>query len=243
MGKLKRYWILTFVFLTVFLQSCSDDDGYSIGDIGIDWVTVHVESDGLYTFTGDTWGTMFPAANAIWGYYPVEGQRALLYFNPLYDNYGGYDVGIKPEMIYPILTKSVESLTAENDKEFGDDPAYITDLWISGGYMNLMFKQKAPEKLKHLVSLVKRASEPDIADDGYIHLEYRYNTYGDTLDYVVPGVVSYNLDSLPLNEAKGIKLRVNDAIYGERIITFTQKEEPLPESAKQVIESDVIRIQ
>lgn len=243
MKALKRYWMFAFILLAGLLQSCSDDDGYSIGDIGVDWVTVHVESDGLYTFTGDAWGTMFPAANAIWGYCPVDGERALLYFNPLYDNYGGYDVGIKPERIYPILTKSVETLTEDQEEEYGNDPAYITDLWIGGGYLNLIFLQKAPESVKHRVSLVRKDDAPVISDDGYIHLEYRYNTYGDTLDYALKGVVSYNLGSLPLDEAKGIKLRVNDANYGERIVTFDQTEEPTPEDAKLVLDSDEVKIE
>ena len=53
-------WVCALV-LGLFQASCDDGDGYSIGDIAYDWVTVHVQSDGVYTFTGDTWGTMFPA--------------------------------------------------------------------------------------------------------------------------------------------------------------------------------------
>ena len=47
-------WVCALV-LGLFQASCDDGDGYSIGDIAYDWVTVHVQSDGVYTFTGATW--------------------------------------------------------------------------------------------------------------------------------------------------------------------------------------------
>lgn len=97
MKILKKYWIIAVLALVNALQSCSDDDGYSVGDIATDWVTVRVEGEGVYSFTGDTWGTMYPAVNGVWNYSLVEGQRAFLVFNPLFDNYYGYDVGIKAE--------------------------------------------------------------------------------------------------------------------------------------------------
>ena len=214
-------------------QSCDSDDGFALGDIGRDWVTVHVEGTGAYSFTGDTWGTMWPAATAIWGYRPVEGQRAILYFNPLYENFQSYDYGIKPEYIFDILTKSVEELTQENEVEYGNDPAYISDAWIGGGYLNLVFAQHVPQKEAHRVSLVRTTEE--LTDDGYIQLEYRYNTYGDTLDVrMIEGAVSYNLNTLDLKNAKGIKLKLNDAVKGNREMTFTRMDEDTPESAQEL---------
>ena len=43
MKILKKYWIIAVLALVNALQSCSDDDGYSVGDIATDWVTVRVE--------------------------------------------------------------------------------------------------------------------------------------------------------------------------------------------------------
>ena len=129
---------------TVF-QSCNDDDRYSIGDLGVDWVTVHVEGDGAYSFIGDRWVIYVACGN---GHYWLPGERgnnrAILYFNPLQKDFQGYDYAIKPELINPILTKPVEELTAENEKEYGDDPAYIHNIWLSGGYLNTTFQQKVP---------------------------------------------------------------------------------------------------
>lgn len=234
MKTIKGYWIAALLMFAGVMQSCGNDDGYSIGDIAQDWVTIRVEGEGVYSFIGDTWGTMFPAANSVWNYSLVEGQRAFLVFNPLYDNYYGYDVGIKPEQIYPFLTKAVEELTEENEAEYANHPARFENLWIAGGYLNVIFGQKLPSEHKHRVSLVKKQGEEAISEDGYIHLEYRYNTYGDTLDVIKPGVVCFNLNTLPLDEAKGIKLQVNEAYGGEQVFTFENMNQQTPEEVKRL---------
>lgn len=222
LSKLFSCVIGSAVFFSSFLlHSCNDDEGYPMGALAYDWVTVHV-SNHNYSFTGDEWGTLYPAAGGLW-VEPVDGQRAFLWFSPLGDNYGGYDHAIKPEAIRYFLTKNVETITSVGDEEeYGNHPAYLDGLWISGGHLNILFNQKLPvDGNKHLVSLVKNelAENPD---DGYIHLEYRYNTYGDTLSNVmVPGVVCYNLSTLNADSAtKGIKLKVNDAVKGPMTITF-----------------------
>ena len=164
-------------------------------------------------------------------------QRVILYFNPLYDNYPeGYDCSVKVLSIKEILTKPIEELTAENEEEFGNDPVDIFEdnMWISGGYLNIIFNQNMPSKVKHLVSLVKNTTiTPD--QDGYIHLEYRYNTYADTTGYWRNGAVSFNLNSLEItSETKGIKVKINSAKNGEKEVTFDLKETPSPVGLSQM---------
>ena len=43
MKKLKKYWIAAFFVFAGLLQSCDDDEGYSIGDIANDWVTIRLK--------------------------------------------------------------------------------------------------------------------------------------------------------------------------------------------------------
>ena len=234
MKKIKLLGIAVLLTLTAIFQSCDDNDGYSVGDIARDYVTVHVTGDNGYTFTGDQWGTIWPAASVIWGYHPTEGQRALLYFNPLYDNFQGYDVAVKIEDIYPILTKTVEQLTADNEADYGDDPASITDAWIAGGYLNLIFVQHIPSRTPHRVSLVENTLK-NYEDDGYTHLEYRYNTYGDTLNNnLIRSMVSYNLNTLSMSGKKGLKLRINSSVNGERVLDFTSNYQPTDENMKNL---------
>ena len=185
---------------------------------------------------------MWPAASGIFSPGLEDGQRAILYFNPLADNFSGYDVAIKPEYIRPFLTKQVEELTEENEADYADDPTYFEEAWIAAGYLHIRFLQKLPEEKLHRVSLVHRAGEPVVASDGYIHLEYRYNTYGDTLQMTAPALVCYRLQSLPLEEAKGIKVRVNDARKGVHEVVFDPSDEQ-QRDAKELEEITATEVQ
>ena len=210
---MKKLNLLLLAFLAVMgvtFQSCDDDDGYSLGDVAVDWATVNVKGAHVYDFTGDRWGQIWPATTDYFWYSPIDGQRVILYFNPLYDNYPeGYDCSVKVLSIKEILTKPIEELTAENEEEFGNDPVDIFEdnMWISGG--------------------------PD--QDGYIHLEYRYNTYADTTGYWRNGAVSFNLNSLEItSETKGIKVKINSAKNGEKEVSFDLKETPSPVGLSQM---------
>ena len=43
MKKLKKYWIVAFFVFAGLLQSCDDDEGYSIGDIANDWERLYLK--------------------------------------------------------------------------------------------------------------------------------------------------------------------------------------------------------
>ncbi len=231
-------WFLWAMLLTILppLQSCDDNDGYSIGDIGRDWATVRVLSGDTYYLVGDNWGKLWPAATAHWNYKPLDGQRVIAYFNPLSDRTGEYDHDVKVERLYNILTKEVEELTAENEASFGNDPVVIwqNDMWVDGGYLNVVFQQNVPNKERHRVSLVRNTTVAD-PNDGYIHLEYRYNTYNDLSGYWLEGAVSFNLNSLEMGEnTKGIKVKLNSQKNGEVELTFDLNSTQTPASVKSM---------
>ncbi|MBD9092651.1 MAG: integrin beta-7 [Bacteroides oleiciplenus] len=232
----KLHWLVLMMCLTVLptLQSCDDSDGYSIGDFSYpNWATVRVTGNAFY-LNSDTWGTLWPINTNMGWYQPVDGQRVVTIFNPIYDNYGEYDHAVKIERIWHALTKGVEPLTAENEEEYGNDPVFIYkgDITISGGYMNIIFMQNLPKnsETKHRISLVQRAESAEVplddeaGDDGYIHLELRYNDYDDLSGVRVAGLVSFNLKDLDItSETKGIKLKLNSEVNKEVEITFDKQ--------------------
>ena len=128
-----------------------------------------------------------------------------------------------------VLTKEVETLTPETEEEFGNDPVFIYkgDITISGGYMNIFFMQNLPSSTdnKHRISLVRPQEDDALyGEDGYVHLELRYNDYDDLTGRRSPGAVSYNLNSLDIpSETKGIKLKLNSEENGEVEVTFDLK--------------------
>ena len=153
-------------------------------------------------------------------------------FNPLSDEFDGYDHAVKILSLQDVLTKEVETLTPETEEEFGNDPVLIFegDISISGGYMNIIFMQNLPSGTKHRISLVQRAEDAEVPlaeegnDDGYIHLELRYNDYDDLSGVRAPGLVSFNLKELNItSETKGIKLKLNSEVNDEVEITFEKQ--------------------
>lgn len=226
------------------LQSCSDDDGYSLGDFTPPlWATVRTTGNAFY-LDCDVWGTLWPVNTDLGWYKPAEGQRVITVFNPLYDNYEGFDHAVKLLRLQDVLTKEVETLTPETEEEFGNDPVliYQGDISISGGYMNIFFLQNLPSETKHRISLLRPQDDRELyGDDGYLHLELRYNDYDDVTERRAYGAVSYNLGSLDVtSETKGIKLKLNSEKNGEVEVVFDKMESE--SNLKNVNDADVSKM-
>lgn len=226
----KLHWLFMTICLAVWpaLQSCDDNDGYSIGDYTPPlWATMRVTGSSFY-LDCDVWGTLWPVNTDMGWYEPADGQRVITVFNPLWDNYEGFDHAVKILRLQNVLTKGVETLTPETDGELGNDPVLIfkSDISIGNGYMNIFFLQNLPAKTKHRISLVRPSDDAELyGDDGYIHLELRYNTYDDVTGSRAYGAVSYNLNSLNMTpETKGIKLKLNSEKNGKVEVVFNRKE-------------------
>ena len=141
---------MLLVAMMPLLQSCDDDgEGYSIGDFSWDWATVRTTGGGAYYLEGDRWGLIEPVASSVFLFKPVDGERVVALFNPLYDTKDG--VQVKMEGVQQVLTKEVEEMkTAEEAEEFGNDPIviYQGDMWLGGTYLNLIFRQNVPASKK-----------------------------------------------------------------------------------------------
>lgn len=135
-----------------------------------------------------------------------------------------------------------------------------TIIMLGGKFLNIIFRQNLPRSEKHRISLVenKIATEPgepetpetlSIGEDGYVHLELRYNTYDDVTDYWGWGRVSYNLEKFyPTPKEgettmKGFKVTINSEENGEGVVVVLDLEHPVgvPEKAKDVHATSVIR--
>lgn len=160
----KLHWLFMAICLAVMpaLQSCDDNDGYSLGDFTPPlWATVRVTGNAFY-LNCDVWGTLWPVNTDIGWYDAVDGQRVITVFNPLWDNYAGYDHAVKLLRLQNVLTKEVETLTPETEEEFGNDPVriYKGDITISGGYMNIFFMQNLPSSTDNIIRKSKFPQNP-----------------------------------------------------------------------------------
>lgn len=224
MKKLNLYLLLTMFLVGLpTLQSC-DDDGYSLGAWEQRMATVRVISGDVFYLEIDNGEKLWIAAPAYFPYRPIDGQRVIARYTLLSDKYEEYDHMVQLLNIWDVLTKRIEDLTAENEEVFGDDKIRrINDIWVGGNYLNVVFEYNLPSQKRHRVSLVRNTTvEP--ANDGYIHLEYRYNNEDDVTNYWTRGRVSFDLGdyapSLAVETYKGIKIRVNTEVEGIQTWTY-----------------------
>lgn len=222
MKKLNLYLLgILLLIITPMLQSCGDDD---LGKFVVRMATIQSTGNNSFYMIADNGKTIFPAAPALNYYQAIDGQRVVVNYTPLYENYGSYDYGVRVNSLSNVLTKMPEELNAGNEEEFGDDPVYVLkDVWMGNQYLNIIFYMDMPRSKKHRISLVKNTLAED-AEDGYIHLEYRYNDQDDLSGYLRKGIVSFNLKEYFTEEYadyQGIKIRFNLREEGEKTFTYT----------------------
>lgn len=217
MKKMKMMFWLCLCALMPLLSSCDDNDGYSIGDFTPPlWATVRSQGTAFY-LDCDVWGTLWPVNSNLDGFQLTDGQRVITSFNPLADDYEGFDHAVKILSLQPALTKQLEQVTPDSDEEYGNDPMliYQGDMSVSGGYLNLLFLQNMPAKEKHRISLVQSAEDVQAGKaDGYLHCQLRYNDYDDLTGYRAYGAVSFHLGDLP-EGCQGVKVVLQSEKNGE----------------------------
>ncbi len=227
MRKLQDLCLMLCLALMSFLHACDDNDGYSLGDFTPPlWATVRTTGNAFY-LDCDVWGKLWPVNTDMGWFKPVDGQRVIVSFNPLSDQYGEYDHAVKILEMQEVLTKSLEVVTAENDDDFGHDALRVlkNGTGISGGYFNVLFQQNLPSgNQKHLISLVRPEKDSELyQQDGYLHLQLRYNDYDQLSGNYAPfpSPVSFSLRSLEIPEdAKGIKIHLNSEKNGAVVLTY-----------------------
>lgn len=227
MKKMIKILVLTLLVVTPFsLQSC-DNDGYSLGDFVISYATVKRVTN-TYYLQIDSGKKLWVSAGYL-GYRGLDGQRVIANYTILGDGNGEFDYYVKVNGLDEVLTKNVEEVkTEKDDKEFGNDNLYkLNDMWLGGGYLNVGFSYILPKTAeKHRISLVQNRLK-ESQEDGYIHLELRYNTYNNLSNYFANGLVSFSTLSLNTIGKKGFKVMWKDREGKEQIetIDFAVKKE------------------
>ena len=162
--KLKT-WLFTALLLITF-TSCNND-GYSIGDFGISWATVKTlgeNAEGGYYLDSDRYGSLWISSNRVLSFKPAEGERVIAYFNPLTDDYNGYNMAVALNALSPVPTKSIISADDANTEDLGNDPMVILqgNMWVAGGYMNIVYRTTFPETKPHTINLLYDAADNEI---------------------------------------------------------------------------------
>lgn len=230
MKKIICLWATICLVAMLGLQSCGDDEGYSLGDFTAPQLaTVRTVSSTGFYLDCDVWGTCWPLNTNMGWYVPIDGQRVVVTFNPLWDNYGGFDHAVMILDMTDVLTGYVEPMSPADEEEMGHDaiPTTAGGVTISNGYLNVWFLRRLPfsttVRLVYPQTDAAQTTSVEASDDGYIHLELRCNTQTDTDTPGTYSLISYSLNGLQMTtETKGIKLKLNMEGTGEEELIFDQ---------------------
>lgn len=212
MNKIKFYLVfITVLFISI---SCSDDDGYSLDNFRVNLATVNPIDikEGTFYLTLDDGTTLWPATMPIIGYIPFYNQRVILNYTLLSDKINDFDHYIRINSMSNILTKEIIELTAENEKEIGNDPIKILTIWPGDNYLNIRFGiNVGGTQIKHSINLVE--SKLFQSEEGVLVLELRHNAHGDAQNYGETGFAAFDLKPFMTEGKESIDILVKAKDY------------------------------
>ena len=216
--------LLMAVMLTaVTLQSCdNDDDCYP--SFYLATVTLKAsQAEGAKWFMQLDDSTVIYAKNIASHPYENKELRAYIRYNELERNM--VSSKFPPEYtaniltIDTILTKKMDPMVENMAGEYGDDPVEVVDSWetvAEDGYMNIRFRTRWGNNIKHRVTLVHRTD----ADDPYT-VEFIHNANGDINGQVADGIVAFRLDDCFNEGDKPVEITLKWKSYsGEKSAKF-----------------------
>ncbi|MEG2370843.1 MAG: NigD-like C-terminal domain-containing protein [Alistipes sp.] len=207
---------LALLAIVPLLQSCNDADGDYPSLAALTTVQVPAGTSDYY-FHLDNNKTVYPGDKSRIGAYDTtdkDGKRAIVYYSLLDQKKEGFDYNATMYDIVDVLTKKVEvATTAEEVKPFGNDRINIKQVWISGGWLNILYVLETSGLKSHKISLIenKTATAPAGMPADYTYLEFRQFADGDNVGRLYSNYVCYKLDAYDpaVTGKKGFYIRVN----------------------------------
>ena len=203
MKKIKTFMLLMAVALTaVSLQSCDtdcDDDCYPAFNLAtVTLKAPRTEGAKWYMQLDDS--TALEASNIATHPYDNKELRAYIRYNDVKDMTNAptsrstikkmYSVNVVT--IDTILTKKMDPMVENMAEVYGNDPVEVVnscETVAEDGYMNIRFRTRWGNNIKHRVTLVHRTD----VDDPYT-VEFIHNAHGDVNGQVDDGMVAFRLD-------------------------------------------------
>ena len=229
MKRIKTLMLLMVVALTaVSLQSCDDDDDDYYPEFNLATVTLKAPAvDGGKWFMQLDDSTALEATNIASHPYDNKELRAYIRYNDINEMTSAptsrsaikkmYSVNVLT--IDTILTKKMDPMVENTAEEYGNDPVEVVNSWetvAEDGYMNIRFRTRWGNNIKHRVTLVHRTD----AEDPYT-VEFLHNANGDTNGQVADGMVAFRLDDCFNEGNKPIEITLKWKSYsGEKSAKF-----------------------
>lgn len=202
-NKLNFFFGLVIISGSSLLNSCHNDDNYSLDNFAISLATVNPleGKQNLYYLTLDDGTSMWPVESLVEYNNLRQNQRVFLNYTVLTDTQNEYHKSIRINNITDILTKNIIKQDSIND--FGSDPIKIISTWIGDNYLNFRFKIKVGGESRHAVDVVYNSLK-NLSEDT-IRLEFRHNAFGDPERYEEITYAAFNFQPLqPLLTEKSV---------------------------------------
>lgn len=219
------------LLMGVFVVSaCGNDESYPDSTVTIAMADVEKppQYDAPY-FVLDNREKLWVVQSAV-SYRDLKGgQRIFGSYSLLEPGKDGFNYYVRLNDYTMVPIQNIIDLTLDNVDSIGNDEVQIREIWPSPEYLNVRFMLNYPNPQQPILNLAVNRMIP-LADDGYAHLELRYNSNGSN-GRLVPGLVSFELAGYkPENSnLKGLKILVNTLSEGEKTYTF-----PYPLTGKEV---------
>lgn len=212
-------------------SACGNDESYPDSTVTIGMATVEKppQYDAPY-FVLDNGEKLWVVQSAVSYRDLKSGERIFGNYSLLEPGKDGFDYYIRLNDYTMVPIQNIIDLTPDNVDSIGNNKVQIRDMWPSPEYLNVRFMLNFPDPQQPILNLVVNRMIP-LADDGYAHLELRYNNNGSS-GRLVPGLVSFRLGAYKPQDSslKGLKILVNTPTEGEKTYTFsyplTGKETP-----------------
>lgn len=221
---MKKLIIGMLALVSIVMMSCSDDDGYSLGDYWVGFGILKVESDAYQIYLDDG-SVLKPVA---WNIPPWEddewtnGSRILVNFTILGDetNENGEVVRylVKVNEAQKVLMKGVLDITEANADSIGNDPIVVQNYWMTDSLISFKLKYWGYYQV-HYLNLVQDPNDPT-TEDGVVKLELRHNANDDDESIPYTAYVSFSLNQFREEGKDSIAFEVTSTDYDGVSHTF-----------------------
>ena len=233
---MKKILLIILSGIMMITTGClKDEDGYSLNNSWVGFgILEQVGSDPVeYEITLDNGDVLSPVASGYqlpWYYQGTNdpssrlktGDRILINYSVVGDETND-DGGIEKYLVRvnaakKILKKGILDISEENQDSIGNDRIIVRNAWVTDSLLNFELKYWGRYEM-HYINLVKDPGQLT-QENLPVELELRHNDNGDLEDILFSAYVSFNLNSIQINELDSVQFRVTSTDYNNEVYEF-----------------------
>lgn len=225
MDKILHRIVLVVVILStlVGITSClPEPDPVNPFTLAV-WTIHKAEDKQLYFIADDESTTFIPRTTLT---YPdsLLNRRCYVEFIFSSEKSEVYTHVIDVKYVQTVSTNSLFDIKTQNHSDsLGNDPAEITLAWVSGNYLNLMYRYYGTGTVKHSFTVARNFFQPVVTPDSIVPIEFRHHMKGDNAGKEYLNIVSYDISDLAKDRTKDFYIKLKYRTFNLYFNTATLK--------------------